>query len=334
MVGNTQKSMDDSIQGTWDSTQTHHTLKFIRLRLVRVDCEGFVTCSFEFPSRWLLPCSHICNVLDRSEYFIPDLMHLRWWKHFNYLYKNESSKRSGLSHNQLIKTLDEVRSNHFCSRTGKYKGVPLQNNKFMNDVANKEYCFDSQKSRLYYYEMMAIRKLNNIECITLIRGSSIYKKYINNPKNTSSATDEECNTQLSDLEKVKSMVNGNDSNLQSMGGGSQVEISLSQNRTDMTICDSSRDDDEHYENNQSTSMSSFKHTNAYNRLYPLFCEVVGNIKNEKEMNESINTLERLEFSLKANGNNKRVIKPNETTFLGEKNGHRCIEKRHKTRNEK
>ena len=60
-------------------------------------------------------------------------------------------KRSGLSHNKLITTLDKVRSNHFCSCTGKYKGVPLQSNNFMNDIANKEYCFDSQQSRLYPY---------------------------------------------------------------------------------------------------------------------------------------------------------------------------------------
>ena len=83
-----------------------------------------------------------------------------------------------------------------------------------------------------------------------------------------------------------------------------MEISLSQKRTDMITDDMSSDDDEHYNNNQSTSMSSIKHTNAYNRLFPLFCEVVGNIKNEKEMNESINTLEQLAFSLKANGNKK------------------------------
>ena len=74
--------------------------------------------------------------------------------------------------------------------------------------------------------------------------------------------------------------------------------------------------------------------NTYNRLYPLFCEVVGNIKTEDQMIESINVLERLEYSLKAEGHKKRVINPNDTTFLGEINGNRSIEKRHKPWNEK
>ena len=46
--------------------------------------------------------------------------------------------------------------------------------------------------------MMAIRKLNNIDGMTLIRGSSMYKKYMNNITNNFISTGDDCSTELSD----------------------------------------------------------------------------------------------------------------------------------------
>ena len=154
-----KQSLDDSIKGTWDPKRSHKSIQFIRLRCVKIDSEGFMSCSCEFPSRWLLPCAHICNVLYKSDYFIPELIHLRWWKHFNcYLYKNKASQERGTSQKK-IETLEYVRSHHYCLSTEKYKGVPLHNNKFLSDVAHQGFCMETNYSNQYYHEILAIHKL-------------------------------------------------------------------------------------------------------------------------------------------------------------------------------
>ena len=328
-------SIKESIEGNWDPSKNHPSLQFTRLRTVTLNSQDFMTCSCEFQSRWLLPCSHISNVLEKSEYFLPELMHIRWWKHFNYLYKNNSTNNKALSQKKITEALDYVRTNHFHSSTGKYKGIPMHNNKFLDDVVNNEHIFESNRSHIYYNEIMAIQKMNTKDGLTLIRGSSMFNKYME----VDNCDKELCfelqdSGLVSDYDQVQNLIRKNDCNLQTMGGGSQVGISLSQHRDEMPSDNESMDGDIDYYKNKSHLSIVEESTNAYNRLYPLFCEVVGNIKNEEQMSESKNVLERLEYSLKAQGHKKRVINPNETTFLGEINGHRCIEKRHKPWNEK
>ena len=330
-----KNSLDDCIGETWDITKNHSSMHFSRLRTVSLNTEGFMTCSCEFPSRWLLPCSHICNVLHNTKYFIPELMHIRWWKHFNYLYKNKDTNNKCFSKKAIFETLEYIRNNHYYSSTGKYKGIPMHNNCFVKDVADKEYSIENVHSNKYYDVIMAIRKMNKVDGYSLIRGTSMYKKYMYIYTDDLQESNDTSNTEISkDYHHVQNMIIEDNNNLQSMGEGSQVGINLSQQRYDMLEGNDFIDDDTEFHDINASSNISQKNSNAYNRLYPLFCEVVGNIKNEEQMKEATNVLERLEFSLKAKSHETRVIKPNDTTFLGETNGHRSIEKRHKPWNEK
>ena len=61
--------------------------KFQRIREVTIDEENVMSCSCNYHKRWLMPCVHICCVLEKTEYYTSELFHLRWWKHFQYLYK-------------------------------------------------------------------------------------------------------------------------------------------------------------------------------------------------------------------------------------------------------
>jgi hypothetical protein len=293
-----------------------------------------MSCSCQFPSRWLLPCTHICNVLDKREYFIPELMHIRWWKHFNYLYKNDHSNQQNFSEKSIYDTLEYVRKNHYDTNSGKYKGVPMHNNQFMVDLNKHNFNPDTCRTNKYFSEIMAIKEMMNNDGLTLIRGSNMYMKYMNIVNFNTDHNQESENNSKSHYDHVQAMIDENDYTLQSLGGGSQVIVNLSQQRTDMFSTDSCSDEDDYSMQDTSNKKSNMKHTNAYNRLYPLFCEVVGNIKNENQMKDAINIFEKLEFSLKATSHQGRVINDNDTTFLGEINGQRCVENRHKSWNEK
>ena len=236
-----KNSIEDSIKGTWDSTKIYNTMKFTRLRKVSIDSDGFMSCTCEFPSRWLLPCSHICNVIDKKEYFIPELMHIRWWKHFNYLYKNNCKEKKGTSQDKLYETLEMVRSTHFCSQTGKYKGVPLQHNKFLYDVVNKPFISESMDTNEYYDEIKAINQMKINDGLSLIRGSSMHDKYrvykLQNVGNVISFDN------ISDYDHIVSSIQESKNNLQNIGVGSKVETSLSQQRIDMDIENYNSDDE-------------------------------------------------------------------------------------------
>ena len=210
----------------------------------------------------------------------------------------------------------------------------MNNNKFLSEVASKDFIPETKQTNKYYCQIMAINKMKQVDGMSLIRGSLMYHKYMDSNENEISTSNDKHTHGLTDYDHVKSIVIATDNDLQCMGGGSQVGISLSQQRTDMIRESESSDDETDYDLNVSSTSTSLKDTNAYNRLYLLFCEVVGSIKNETDMKEAMNIFERLEFSLKAKGHKKRKINSTDTTFLGEINGHRCVEKRHKTWNEK
>ena len=63
-----------------------HTI-FQRVRSVTIDNNNFMNCSCGRHMRWLMPCVHMCCVLDDMKYYTPDLFHIRWWKHYHFMYK-------------------------------------------------------------------------------------------------------------------------------------------------------------------------------------------------------------------------------------------------------
>jgi hypothetical protein len=325
-----KNSLDESRNNLWNTNHNHCEIKFTRLRQVSVDLEGFMTCSCEFPSRWLLPCSHICNVLNSNEYLVPELVHIRWWKHFNYLYKNNCAQKRGASQKKIKDTLEYIRSNHFCKQSGKYKGVPLHDNSFLKDVVHKPLNIEISQRNKYFKEIMALHEMKKKDGWSLIRGSRMHEKYMC----TNVSQESECSFEniSSDYNHIVNTLDDSKTTIQNIGVGSSVQTSLSQQRMDMELSYFSGNDDDVSLSSQHNT--SNKHKNAYNSLYPLFCEIANNIKNEEDLQEAKSTLECLEFGLKAKSLEKKKRKETDTVFLGEKNGSRCIEKRHKTWNEK
>ena len=83
-----------------------------------------------------MPCVHICAVIDRCELYTADLFHLRWWKHFNYMFKKGHSKHDKLTRVSLEESVKFNRENHFQERDGKYKGIPLYGTLLYEELMN------------------------------------------------------------------------------------------------------------------------------------------------------------------------------------------------------
>ena len=52
-------------------------VRFDRVRIVLIDVNGYMPCSYGYVQRYPLPCRHICAVLGYIEYYEPSLFHIR-----------------------------------------------------------------------------------------------------------------------------------------------------------------------------------------------------------------------------------------------------------------
>jgi hypothetical protein len=77
-----------------------------------------------------MPCSHILAVLEDIEYLTPSLVHIRWWKHFNYLFKEKLIRSETSASTQLMKSFKNIQRNHFDHKSGMYKGILGENTDF------------------------------------------------------------------------------------------------------------------------------------------------------------------------------------------------------------
>ena len=73
----------------------------------------------------------MCTVLKDIKHIEPSLFHIRWYEYFSYYYANYFASKIAPQNNEALSIMiDETRSYHY-SASGKYRGVPLRNSKFM-----------------------------------------------------------------------------------------------------------------------------------------------------------------------------------------------------------
>ena len=63
-------------------------LLYDRVRIVSIDCEGFMSFSCGKVQLYLMSCRHICAVIEDKELYVPSMFHIRWHKLFNYYHGN------------------------------------------------------------------------------------------------------------------------------------------------------------------------------------------------------------------------------------------------------
>ena len=65
-----------------------HGIVFQRVRKVIIDVEGFMSCSCGYVQRMMMPCCHICSIIDNSLLYVPSMFHIRWHKSYYYYYRH------------------------------------------------------------------------------------------------------------------------------------------------------------------------------------------------------------------------------------------------------
>ena len=105
--------------------------------------------------------------------------------------------------------------------------------------------------------------------------------------------------------------------VEGLGAGSRTHSQLSQSRVDT---------ESHLPIDLTRAKQSSE--NAYYTLEPIFKELLNSISTMEQLETARSGLERLNFDIICSGNKKK-IKKGETTFLGEVNGSRQVETRHK-----
>ena len=150
--------------------------KFHRVREVSISRDKHISCSCGYTQRWYMPCVHICAVIKDMEYLTADLFHIRWWKHFDYVYKKGNSSMDAKTRHSLEYTLYKVRKDHFLESNGKYKGVPLYESDLLRYL-QKLPIETLNKNDKHLDKMLALKKMKDND-EPLLKYSTSYQKYM------------------------------------------------------------------------------------------------------------------------------------------------------------
>ena len=303
------------------SKRTNATTKFVRVREVTVNNDNFMNCTCGYVHRWLMPCVHICSVLEHHDYYTPSLFHLRWWKMFHYLYKSKSNSNKIKSTTLNLKhSLDYIRENHYNENNGLYKGVPIHDSPFLlNPMSNfhtESLVDENETTRI----IASIWKMQ-CEDKPLIKGSMLYEKFISSSQHINNEGIDYMD--IDNQDNIFFLLDNEEIEATNMGAGSQVESNLSQHRLEMN---SSTTEEDVVPQESSSSVHSI---NAYSDLQPIFNDMIQQIKTKSQLDKAVSCLQKLNFEFKADSMKSRIINETETLMLGEVNGSRRQEIRHK-----
>ena len=88
-------------------------------------------CSCGYVEQYLAPCCHVMAVLGESKYVLPNLFHIRWWKHYNYYFANSSDLTSVSNVHRSLVEIQNLTYDQCYDAKGSYKGCFLEGNDFL-----------------------------------------------------------------------------------------------------------------------------------------------------------------------------------------------------------
>ena len=275
-------------------------LYYDRVRRVTLDPELNMSCSCGYIQRYLMPCPHMCAVVDHPEYMVPSMYHIKWHKIFNYYHA--TSFGPTLASN-VCNTLDEAlkitRQNSFRS-SGKYKGVPLVGTSYLNSLTqfvDIDFCVYDP----VYDLMMRIQNQTN-EFGPVIKNTVPFNLILSNI----------VDNYVSELPFHGDF---SDNAFNSYGGLSQVEFHLSQDRVHM---------------NDSFDHNLIPYNKYHKEALPLFEEMVSSCRNDCQFNEMMELMRTQHMKhVISKGINAYVGQKTGTLLFGEDNTNCKNEKRHK-----
>ena len=122
------------------SQKSYEPTKYDRVRMVNISTDGYMSCSCGYIQRMLMPCRHVCAIINDTKFYTASLFHIRWYKLYNYYYKNNKPTMNGCCNTKdaLETLLLSIRSNAY-NKSGKYKGIYMYGTPFHNFLQSKSF---------------------------------------------------------------------------------------------------------------------------------------------------------------------------------------------------
>ena len=123
--------------------QQQKGLSFKRVRIVTLNDNGFMTCSCGYVQRMMMPCSHICCVIQNANEYIPTMFHIRWHKLFSYYYRNQNILNSCNSTREAVENLFSITKSKSYASDGCYNGIYVHDSEFHKRIIESACIKDS-----------------------------------------------------------------------------------------------------------------------------------------------------------------------------------------------
>ena len=199
----------------------------------------------------------------------------------------------------------------------------MTNTKFVTDLNSTYHSTEILEDNRYLF-MLAVHNSSENNTPLYCGSAMLRQKFI---ESFDSAQDSKARSEVTTVNvstpSNQGMTLSQMSEVTSMGAGSQVKSNLSQFRLDSEIevipaipCN--------------RNAEGPKNLSFFHQLNPSFMDLVQHIKTQEQADEAIDMFNKLRFKLSSNSLKKRTIESDATTFIGEINGSRKKEKRHKS----
>ena len=234
--------------------ETYEPLKYDRVRIVTINTDGYMSCSCGYIQRMLMPCRHVCAIIKEVEFYTPSLFHIRWYKLYNYYYKNNRATMNGCKNmkDALETLLLSTRSNAY-NTVGKYKGIYIKGTPFHTFLLSQSFIpVEDNVSHL----------MDNIINETNQCGYALSRCYTMNP-----------NIQI--LKSTHDEMNNSAKKFQAneFGGNASVSVHLSQ-------------DNQQYQEDNDVNID-VNDNSYYKRGLPLYEDMMRSCTNEKQLQECL-----------------------------------------------
>ena len=276
-----------------------------RVRIVCIDSEGFMSCSCGKVQMYLMPCEHLCAIIEKKNLYVPSMFHIRWHKLFNYYHGNNyGMKLAEHSTATINHTVLWTRENCFRD-SGSYKGVYVKDTLFFQQLPD----FNSIKTDMDNLVPHLMTKIVN----QTQRGQPVIKDSI--PFDVLNSTFE-----ITEIDDDASFQCVENDEIDNIGGFSQAECFLSQQRED---------------NDNSAVKHGTERNTYYKEALPLF-EEMGNSCPSKHMFDVMceEMRSRHMIHIASRGINNQICSSKGISLFGENNTNKRSVKRYKFMHEK
>jgi hypothetical protein len=219
-----------------------------------------MSCSYGYVQQFLMPCPHVCAVIQKQEFYVPSMFHIRRHQLYNYYHSSSFEKSiAGELYRSLMNIVKVTRETCYHS-SGKYKEIPVKDSMFYKQLPVFVPSLNVDTDQVLNL-MLRIRYQTN-------NGKPVIKNTLGfYPNDSVSSNDEDV--------ILPFHVDESEMKPASFGGSSDMNVHLSQDRVAMD------------DNLNATSMPPGRY---YKEALPLFEEMVYSCSNDVQFNEMMHAM--------------------------------------------